>query len=398
MLQRCGLARARLARIDDLLRDHAARHAVAGAVGLIAHCETVHVAIAGVQDLATAAPMRRDTIFRIASMTQPIVAAAVMMLVDEGRVALDDPVERWLPELADRRVLRAIERPLDDTVPAARLITLRDLMTFTFGLGAVMAKPGSYPIQSAMSELGVAPGPEQVAVSPDEYVRRIGTLPLMHQPGEAWMYHTGADVLAVLIARITGRPLDEFLRERIFAPLDMRDTGFHVPATAINRLATCYGRDAAGALTVWDPARGGRYVKPPAFASLLVSTADDFLAFARMLLRNGAHPGNRLLAASSAAAMMTDQLTAQQKAVSPFFPGFWDTKGWGFGGAVVKRRDPTGANSGSYGWSGGFGTSFIVDPAADLVAILLVQRLMRGPNDIALNEAFLTLAYQSIEG
>src|SRR6202035_4227268 len=110
------------------------------------------------------------TIFRIASMTKPVVAAAAMMLVDEGRIALDDPVTRWLPELAERRVLRAIERPLDDTVPAARPITLRDLMTFTFGLGAVMAKPDTYPIQSAMRELGVAPGPEQVAVAPDEYM------------------------------------------------------------------------------------------------------------------------------------------------------------------------------------------------------------------------------------
>jgi CubicO group peptidase (beta-lactamase class C family) len=137
-------------------------------------------------------------------------------------------------------------------VPAARPITLRDLMTFTFGLGAVMAKPGTYPIQSAMSALGVAPGPEQVAMEPDEYMRRIGTLPLMHQPGETWMYHTGADVLAVLIARVTQKPLSEFLRERIFAPLGMRDTGFHVPEATIDRLATCYGRDEAGALQVWD--------------------------------------------------------------------------------------------------------------------------------------------------
>jgi CubicO group peptidase (beta-lactamase class C family) len=392
-----GPARAPLARIDELLRDRAARREIAGAVGLIAHGDMVHVATAGVQDLASAVPMRRDTIFRIASMTKPVVAAAAMMLVDQGRIALDDAVERWLPELADRRVLRGIERPLDDTVPAARPITLRDLMTFTFGLGAVMAKPGSFPIQSAMSELGVAPGPEQVAMPPDEYMRRIGTLPLMHQPGERWMYHTGADVLAVLIARIAGKPLDGVLHERILAPLGMCDTGFHVPEQALDRLATCYARDDAGALQIWDPAHGGRYARPPAFPSLLASTADDFLAFARMLLRDGAHAGQRLLAPKSAALMMTDQLTAEQKAASPFFPGFWDTKGWGFGGAVVTRRDPTGAHPGSYGWAGGFGTNFIVDPAADLVAILLVQRLMRGPNDMALNEEFLTLAAQAIE-
>jgi CubicO group peptidase (beta-lactamase class C family) len=392
-----GLARARLARIDDVLRDHAARREVAGAVGLIAHGDTVHVATAGVQDLASAVPMRRETIFRIASMTKPIVAAAVMMLVEEGRIAMDDPVERWLPELAGRRVLRALGSPLDDTVPAARAITLCDLMTFTFGLGAVMAPPNTYPVQSAMRELGVAPGPEQVTMTPDEYMHRIGTLPLMHQPGEKWMYHTGADVLTVLIARIAGKPLGEFLHERIFAPLGMRDTGFHVPEPAMDRLATSYVRDDAGALQISDPARGGEYAQPPVFPSMLVSTADDFLAFARMLMRNGAHPGGRLLAPESGALMMTDQLTAAQKAASPFFPGFWDTKGWGFGGAVVTHRDPTGAHPGSYGWAGGFGTNFIVDPAADLVAILLIQRLMRGPNDMALNEEFLTLAFQAIE-
>jgi len=391
------LAPARLARIDDLLRDCAARREIAGAVGLVARGDTVHVATAGVQDLASAVPMRRDTIFRIASMTKPIVAAAVMMLVDEGRIALDDPVERWLPELAGRRVLRAIGSPLDDTVPAARPITLRHLMTFTFGLGAVMAPPDTYPVQSAMRALGVAPGPEQVAMTPDEYMRRIGTLPLMHQPGEKWMYHTGADVLAVLIARITGKPLGEFLRERIFAPLGMGDTGFHVAEPAMDRLATSYVRDDAGALQISDPARGGEYAQPPAFPSMLVSTADDYLAFARMLLRNGAYAGGRLLTPASAALMMTDQLSAAQKAASPFFPGFWDTKGWGFGGAVVTRRDPTGANPGSYGWAGGRGTNFIVDPAADLFAILLIQRLMRGPNDMALNEEFLTLAFQAIE-
>jgi CubicO group peptidase (beta-lactamase class C family) len=270
-------------------------------------------------------------------------------------------------------------------------------LTFRFGLGAVMAMPGTYPIQAAMAELGVAPGPEQVAAAPDDYMRRIGRLPLMHQPGEKWSYHTGADILGVLIARIAGVPLADFLRERIFAPLGMRDTGFSVPDAAIDRLAACYARDPkSGALTVWDAARGGRYAHPPVFASLLVSTADDFLAFGRMLLQRGRHTDVRILERPSVELMMTDHITPDQKAASPFFPGFWDTKGWGFGGAVVTRRDPTGANPGSYGWSGGFGTSFIVDPAAEMVAILLVQRLMRSPDDSALNEEFLTLAYQAI--
>ena len=393
-----GLSSPRLKRLSDRINDGVKSGELPGAVVLIVRNGKVALFEAyGFRDKDAKAPMKTDTIFRIASMTKPIVGVAMMMLVDDGRIALDDPVERWLPELADRRVLRAIGSALDDTVRAERAITLRHLMTFTFGLGAVMAAPGTYPIQSATGELGVAPGPEQVAVSPDEYMRRIGTLPLMHQPGEKWMYHTGADVLAVLIARIMGKSLNHVLTQRIFAPLGMRDTGFQVPDAAIDRLATCYGRDDAGALKIWDPARGGQYAQPPVFPSMLVSTADDFLAFARMLLRGGAHAGGQLLAPASVALMMTDQLTAVQKAASPFFPGFWDTKGWGFGGAVVTRPDATGANPGSYGWAGGFGTNFIVDPAADLVAIMLVQRLMRGPGDLALNEEFLTLAFQAIE-
>ncbi len=398
MDQTGGLSPTRLARLDDVLRGHVARGEVAGLVALVARRDAVHVTAIGVQDSASGAPMRRDTIFRIASMTKPVTAAAVMMLVEESRIGLDDPVDRWLPELASRRVLRRIESPLDDTVPAARPITLRDLLTFRFGLGAVMAKPGTYPIQAAMAELGVAPGPEQVAAAPDDYMRRIGRLPLMHQPGEKWLYHTGADILGVLIARIAGMRLADFLRERIFAPLGMRDTGFSVPDAAIGRLAACYARDPkSGALTVWDEARGGRYARPPVFPSLLVSTADDFLAFARMLLQHGRHTDVRILAGPSVELMMTDHITPEQKAASPFFPGFWDTKGWGFGGAVVTRRDPTGANPGSYGWAGGFGTSFIVDPAAEMVAILLVQRLMRSPDDSALNEEFLSLAYQALD-
>ena len=391
-----GLSQAALARMDDVLRGHVARGDVAGLVALVAHRDAVHVAALGVQDIASAAPMRRGTIFRIASMTKPVTAAAAMMLVEDGKLALDDPVERWLPELADRRVLHTIDGPLDDTVAAARPITLRDLLTFRLGLGAVMASPGRYPIQIAMNERGVAPGPAQVAMTPNEYMRRIGSLPLIHQPGERWMYHTGADILAVLIARASKQPLPDLLRTRVFAPLGMRDTGFSVPDTAIGRLATCYIRDGER-LDVWDPARGGQYAQPPVFPNALVATADDYLAFARMLFRHGRHRDAPVLAPSAVAQMMTDHITTAQKAASPFVPGFWDTKGWGFGGAVMTRRDPTGANPGSYGWAGGFGTTFTVDPAADMVAILLIQRLMRGADDTALNEEFLTLAYQAID-
>ncbi len=380
--------------IEALLRGPVDRGEVAGIVAIVDSPEGVAAEAVGMQDLAAGTPMRRDTIFRIASMTKPFIAAAAMILVEEDRIALADPVERWLPELADRRVLRVPDAALDDTTPARRAITLNGLLTFRLGLGAVMAPPGSTPVQAAMAELGVAPGPDMLPFGPDEFISRIGRLPLIHQPGEAWMYHTGADVLAVLIARLSGMPIGDFLRDRIFAPLGMRDTGFSVPEATINRLATCYARTGDG-LEVWDAARGGRYVREPSFPNALVSTADDLLAFARMLRDGGRHSGGRLLAPESVRLMMTDHITAAQKAASPFFPGFWDRQGWGFGGAVTVRGGAGAGSVGSYGWVGGFGTSILVDPTARTIAILLMQRLMRSADDTAINEQFTERAMQA---
>jgi CubicO group peptidase (beta-lactamase class C family) len=392
-----GLSQARPKRIGVALRQPIERGEFAGLVALAARGDAIHVETLGVQDVEARTPMRRDTIFRIASMTKPIIAAAAMILVEEARIRLDESVEHWLPELANRRVLRSIESALDHTAPAARPITLRDLLTFRLGLGAVMAPPGTYPIQTAMAELGVAPGPDQLPFTPDEFMTRIGDLPLIHQPGERWMYHTGIDVLAVLIARAAAMPLEEFLRERIFAPLGMNDTGFTVPPEKIARLATCYMRNAKGELDIWDAAEGGRYTRAPSFPNALVSTVDDYLAFSRMLLNRGRHNSVRVLSRPSVTLMLSDQLTDAQKAAWPFFPGFWDNKGWGFGGAVVTRRDSIFASPGQYGWMGGFGTSFVVDPAENVVAILMLQRLMAGPNDTKISDDFLTLAYQAID-
>jgi CubicO group peptidase (beta-lactamase class C family) len=214
-----------------------------------------------------------------------------MILVEECRLRLDEPVDRLLPELVNCRVLKRLEAPLDDTVPANRPITLRDLLTFRLGFGIIMAPPDTYPIQKATSELGQGPPAPASVPAPDEWMRRFGTLPLLHQPGEKWMYHTGSDVLGVLIARASGQPLEAFLRERIFAPLGMKDTGFSVPAAKIDRLATSYWNNfQTGALEVFDEARGGQWSRPPAFPSAgggLVSTIDDYLAFGQMMLNKG---------------------------------------------------------------------------------------------------------------
>jgi len=396
-----GFSRARLGRLSDALRAYVDSGAVAGAVGLICRHDEVHAEVVGLQDLGARTPMRRDTIFRLASVTKPIAAAAAMILVEETKLRLDEPVDRHLPELANRRVLRSLDAQIDDTVPAHRPITLRDLLTFRLGFGAIMAAPGTYPIQQAVADAGLAPGPGLPTLTPDDWMARLGSLPLMHQPGERWLYHTGFDILGVLIARAAGQPLDTFMAERIFAPLGMPDAGFHVPLAKMDRFATCYRIDeATEKLAVWDEARGGQWSRAPVFPGAgggLVATADDCLAFGRMMRDLGRYGTNRLLARSTVEAMTADQLTPAQKAASPFFPGFWDNNGWGFGVAITLHRDGPASVPGQYGWMGGTGTTLRIDPQEGIVAVLLTQRLMRSTDDTKISDDFLTLAYQAID-
>ena len=396
-----GLSKARLGRMHDVMFAHVARGQVPGLVTLISRRGETHVDAIGMTAAGGRDPMRRDTIFRIASMTKPVTAAAAMILVEEGKLRLDEPVDRWLPELADRKVLRALDSPLDDTVPAKRAITLRDLLTFRLGLGAVMAPPGQYPIQRALADAGVAPGPNMASFETDELMKRFGGLPLIHQPGEKWMYHSGSDILGVLIARVTGQTLETFLRERLFAPLGMKDTAFSVPEAKLDRLATCYQTDAGtGGLALFDDARGGKFARPPVFESAgggLVSTVDDYLAFSRMMLNKGKHGNERILSRPSVELMTTDHITPEQKAASPFFPGFWDNRGWGFGLSIITRRDDVAAVPGRFGWDGGYGTSGYSDPKEDMVAILMTQRVWDSAGTPTLYLDFWTQAYQAID-
>ena len=238
-----GLSAVRLRRLREVMTRHVESGDMPGLVALVARRGAVHVEAIGTLEAGGTEPMRRDTIFRIASVTKQIAAAAAMTLVEQCRLRLDDPVDDLLPELADRQVLTRIEAPLDDTVPAHRQITVRDLLTFVWGLGAIMAPPGQYPIQRAMKEAGLEPGPRSASAEPDEWMKRLGRLPLAYQPGDKWLYHTGSDVLGVLMARATGQPLAEVLAERVLRPLDMADTGFHVPETSLPRLAAAYRPD-----------------------------------------------------------------------------------------------------------------------------------------------------------
>jgi CubicO group peptidase (beta-lactamase class C family) len=280
---------------------------------------------------------------------------------------------------------------------------VRDLLTFRMGFGMIMARPDAYPILMAVGERLQSQGPPSPATmpAPDEWIRRLGTLPLMHQPGERWMYNTGSDVLGVLIARAAGQPLEAFLRDRIFGPLDMQDTSFSVPAAKVNRLATSYSTDPdTGALGLYDAAEGGQWSRPPAFpsgAGGLVSTIDDYIAFGQMLLNKGKRGGERILSRPSVETMTTDQLTTEQKAVSGIVPGYFDSHGWGFGMSVVTRRDDIAQPVGTYGWDGGLGTSWYSDPNEEMVTILMTQAAWTSPSPPNVCLDFWTSAYQAID-
>ena len=398
-----GLSAPRLKRLHDVMTGYVERGDVPGLVTLVARRGEGHVDAIGTMAAGGDEPVRRDTIFRISSMTKPVTAAAAMILVEECAIRLNEPVDRLLPELADRKVLKRPDGPLDETVPAARPITVRDLLTFTMGLGIVSAEPGTVPIADALTELELGQGipSPQTPPAPDEWIRRLGTLPLLYQPGERWMYNTGADVLGVLIERASGQPFERFLQERIFGPLGMTDTGFDVPADRIGRLATSYVVDpASGAAVIYDEPGDSQWSRLPAFPSGgggLVSTVDDYLAFADMLREKGVSRGEHILSRPSVEFMTTDQLTAEQKAASGLVPGFFRVHGWGFGVAVVTERTDVAKSAGTYGWDGGMGTSWYNDPAEDLTMILMTQQAWASPIPPSLFQDFWTAAYQAID-
>jgi CubicO group peptidase (beta-lactamase class C family) len=397
-----GLSADRLRRLHEVMTGYVERGEVPGLVTLVARRGEGHVDAIGAMADGSDQPMHRDTIFRISSMTKPITAAAAMICVEECLLRLDEPVDRLLPELGNRRVLRRPEAELDDTVPAHRPITVRDLLTFTMGLGIVAAEPGTVPLADALSQLELGQGTPSPATppAPDEWIRRLGSLPLMYQPGERWLYNTGADVLGVIIERAVGQPFETFLAERIFRPLGMKDTGFDVPWDRIGRLPTAYVIDPrTGAAVVYDEPQDGQWSRLPSFPSGgggLVSTAEDFLAFADMLREKGVSRGVRILSRPSVEFMTSDQLTPEQKAASGLVPGFFRVHGWGFGMSVVTERTEVAKSVGTYGWDGGMGTSWYNDPAEELTMILMTQQAWASPIPPRLFQDFWTAAYAAI--
>ena len=397
-----GLSKARLARMHRAMAEHIEQDRAAGVITLIERRGETHVDIIGDADKERGVPLKRDTIFRLASMSKPITAAATMILVEECKLRLDEPVDRYLPELANRKVLKNVGGPLDDTVPARRPITARDLLTFRMGLGTSMPMPGAppTPFMKAMMEARLGGFKPPTPHTPDQWIKKLGELPLQYQPGTVWQYHMGSDVLGVLIARAAGKPLGDFMRERLFEPLGMKDTGFHVPAEKLDRLGSCYiTNPQTNKLEVYDDARDSLYAKPPAFpmgGAWLVSTLDDYLAFARMMMNGGALGTTRILSRPSVEAMSTDQLTEEQKRLSPALaPGFFDFQGWGFGVSVINKRGGPDMTPGRFGWDGAFGTCWMCDPKEEMTLILMMQRM--GGFEGGPRGDFPTLAYQCID-
>jgi CubicO group peptidase (beta-lactamase class C family) len=357
-----------LAPLRAAMTARVANHELPGLVTLVAHGDEVHVDPIGSTAFEGGQPMRRDTPFRVASLTKPVLAAATMLLVEDGTLTLDAPVDTWLPELASPRVLRRVDGPLNDTVPAERPITVDDLLTLRLGFG-ILTEPSfepPFPIveQSKALNLALSQPDPRTPYPPDEWIRGFASLPLIYQPGERWLYNAGSLVLGVLVARAAGQSLPELFQARIFEPLGMRTTGFWLPAEATCRLPSYYFGGAEQHVSTPD-----EWSRPPAFpsgAGGLLSTVDDFLAFARMLLQHG----QPLLSKASVDLMTTNHLTAEQIATGGLILG---GRGWGFGMGVVTEPDAHWPVPGRYGWAGGYGTAWFNDPHRGIIAMAMTQ-------------------------
>ncbi len=363
------LVLSRFRPVQELLQRKVDEGRFPGFVAALRHGRSTEVLVGGRRHLDGGQPMTPDTQFRLASVSKPLAGVLALRLVERGLVGLDDPVAPWLPELAGPRVLRSPGADLDDTVPAERPITLRHLLTNTPGFGAV----GPSPLGDALEATGGGPSAFPPEIGHDEFLRRLGALPLAAQPGERWLYHVASDVLSVLLSRVSGRPTSVLLAEEVAGPLGLGGTGFTGDPA---RLATQV-HPADGGLAVLDPP-AGRFAAPPVFEGLaagLVSTAPDVLAVLTAL----ADGGTPLLRPESARAMTSDQLTAAQRAASA--EDLDPDTSWGF--SVGVSYGGRAFAPGSWGWDGGTGTSAWVDPQRDLAGVLLTQRLMTGPEDVA---------------
>lgn len=374
--------------LADALRPLVDSHAVPGLVAAVGRDDDIEVVVLGGQSV-NGRPMGEDSLFRIASISKPMVAALALTFVADGTVRLEQPVGDLLPELASPAVVRSLTGPLDDTVPAARPITVRHLLTSTNGHG--FPSDFSAPVAQLLVErLHQGPPQPQRVPPPDEWMGILAGIPLLHQPGEAFTYNTAFDILGVLVARVGGRPLPDLMATRIFGPLGMIETGFAFPPGTDDR-RTSYYRHGDDGLVEQDGPDGQWSVVPafPSGAGGLVSSLADVLAFQRMLLAGG---GN-VLPAALVTAMATDQLTPMIRDSDTVF---LDGQSWGLGGGVdIERRNPWNV-PGRYGWVGGTGTSAYVVPSDDSAAILLTQVELGGPTGSRVIEGFWAAAAEHL--
>ncbi len=357
---------------------------LAGAATLVWRNEKTQIACVGWRDIEAGLPIERDTIFRIASMTKPITSVAALMLVDEGRISLNDPITGYAPEFSKMRVLQSPNDALDETDPADHPITFDDLLTHRAGFTYGDLNRG--PINQAYRQ--VLGGDVDTDLSPDEWIAKLASLPLVNQPGSAMSYGVSTDLLGLLIARIEGAPLGTVLKRRIFDPLGMKDTGFLVPIEKRNRRCAAYGFDEQAKLVkraTWGGVVVAERPHDMAYESGAVglwSTLDDYLKFARLFLGDGEVDGVRLLRPETLAAMMTNQLTDSQRAnfvligQKPFAVG----RGFGMGVSVVLETNKADfmrrGNVGTVSWPGAWGGFWQADPVDGSVFIFLAQNMV----------------------
>ncbi len=377
-MQPAGLSTVRLTALTNAMQGYVERDEVAGVVSLVwRRGEIGYFEPLGLRDEAAQLSMERDTLFRIASMTKPVTSAAILMLVEEDRLALDTPISLWLPELAAPRVLRDPTGPLDETDPARTPLSVLDLLTHRAGYAYHFTATGPLAEAYAAAFNGI-----EARGDANAWLKRIASLPLMFQPGSRWHYGIATDILGVLIERVSGMRLGDFFRTRIFEPLGMRDTAFWVPDAQLARLATAYGvAPGTQRRVIEDHPSASRWANPDRFQSGgggLVSTAQDYLQFAQLLLGRGRVGSTRLLSHRSVDLMRSNFLTRDQRRVPAFGQVMWAGQGFGLGLSIVDdpaQQLPLGYRSaGSFGWPGAYGTSWFADPVENLIGIMLIQR------------------------
>lgn len=371
-------------RWADVVDARVAEGYAPGMVAMAAYPDRIEVHAAGYRDLANKLPMQRDTICRLASAGKVIAAVTAMVLVEDGRVGLDEPVDRWLPELANKRVVRDLYGPADDLVPAVRPTTLRHLLSMTNGLGSYFGRTGPAPVLETPAMRDLFSG--QIRSS-DELMAAVAKVPLLFQPGERWTYHYGIDIAGVLVERVYGERLHDFMQRRVCAPLGMTDTGYWLTPAQAQRFARCY-RGGPGQGFVEVPDRAADVTRPPPMdrgGGDLLSTADDMAKIGRLLLDGGAG----VLSKATIAEMVRDQVTEEAKRNSPVFPGFWEAHGFGLGMCVARAPNRVSQRPGRYGWFGFTGTALFADPNKNVALASLTQRNIEHLDDSGNADAFM---------